>query len=167
MGAPHYGVPHSSLVWKMLHFCDVLLFSTIFDHFGRFLVYFGVFRCNLIVVWCKKMSHWPKKWVSSPFFHPWGTKTTTLEGFWGWGVLFYGPPNPDFAKIGAKSVWGRGIHAAYIYMAASNGNDPPPHRGPTFLLEFFDTRDFSKKSVFGQRLGWGTAKNERILEKSR
>ena len=42
----------------------------------------------------------------------------------------------------------------------------PPHRGPTFLLEFFDTRDFSKKSVFGQRLGWGTAKNERILEKS-
>ena len=51
------------------------------------------------------------------------------------------------------------------YMAAFNGNDPP-HRGPTFLLEFFDTRDFSKKSVFGQRLGWGTAKNERILEKS-
>ena len=31
----------------------------------------------------------------------------------------------------------------------------PPHRGPTFLLEFFDTRDFSKKSVLGQRLGWG------------
>ena len=49
-------------------------------------------------------------------------------------------------------------------MAASNGNDPP-HRGPTFLLEFFDTRDFSKKAGFSQRLGWGVAKNERILEK--
>ena len=33
-------------------------------------------------------------------------------------------------------------------MAAFNGNDPP-HRGPTFLLEFFDTRDFSKKQVLG------------------
>ena len=51
-------------------------------------------------------------------------------------------------------------------MAAFSGKCPP-HRGPTFLLEFFDTRDFSKKSVLGQRLGWGVAKNERILEKYR
>ena len=51
-------------------------------------------------------------------------------------------------------------------MAASKIKNPP-HRGPTFLLEFFDTRDCSKKSVFAQRLGWGVAKNERILEKNR
>ena len=51
-------------------------------------------------------------------------------------------------------------------MAAFSGKNPP-HRGPTFLLEFFDTRDFSKKSVFSQRLGWGVAKNERIFEKFR
>ena len=31
------------------------------------------------------------------------------------------------------------------------------------MLEFLDTRDCSKKSVLGQRLGWGAAKNERFF----
>ena len=52
-------------------------------------------------------------------------------------------------------------------MAAFKIKNPPPNRGPTFLLEIFDMRDRSKKSAFLQRLGWGVAKNERILENVR
>ena len=55
------------------------------------------------------------------------------------------------------------IGSRHIYMAAFSGKNPP-HRGPTFLLEIFDTRDRSKKSGFLQRLDWRVAKNEIILE---
>ena len=51
-------------------------------------------------------------------------------------------------------------------MAAFSGKCPP-HTCTRKLLEFFDSRDFSKKSVFSERLGYWVVKNEIILEKFR
>ena len=42
-------------------------------------------------------------------------------------------------------------------MAAFKLHDPP-HRGPTFLLEFFDTRDFSKSRFLARDSVWGRLK---------
>ena len=63
----------------------------------------------------------PKKWASSTFSHSCGPKTTTLEGFSGWGVLFFGIQNLTF---GPKSVGGytRGI---YVYGGIYAELSPP------------------------------------------
>ena len=109
VGVPHCGVPHSSLVWKMLHFCEFLLFSAIFDHFGRFLAYFGVFRCNLVVFWCKKNVALAKKMGEQPFFPLLGYKNDHFGGFLGVGGAILGSTESRFrenwGKIGAGSKW--------------------------------------------------------------
>ena len=70
-------------------FSDISLFLPIFDHFGRFLVYFSVFCSKIRSRGAKTLLCRQKKWVSSLFSHSWSTKMAILEVSVGGGTKLW------------------------------------------------------------------------------